>query len=408
MKTPFTRRNAPAHPVVWWSRNKLRWPVLVWLVAIGAALFLYQRGIQYPVLTGILEVHDASIAPINSGVLKELFVEESQFVTNGQPLAEMDTDMVDQEIKAEEARGIEDAGVVERYQEDAMKLRRQYANDIDTTEESLATQKRALAEVKAEQDVLQKEAARLQNLVDQRLADSTVLVKLGDMRTRLAILAESAKLYPQSIEDLEKETSTRKKQLEDLDTWMDFEQTQNGPGQSRRMEQMKAQTQKFHEEQRNLLLLKRETCVFKAKSDGTISRINVRPGSTVSADFPIMNIVPPPGNSVVAFLPEGQAIQTVKVGMKAHIIRLTSDMKNYDAVVEGVGPEVYTRTVQTGTQRQFMRGRKLILSINGPHDLIPGETVSIAVESRNFLAWLKGDTSFSLPDNPKKTEEQTQ
>ena len=163
MKTPFTRRNAPAHPVVWWSRNKLRWPVLVWLVAIGAALFLYQRGIQYPVLTGILEVHDASIAPINSGVLKELFVEESQFVTNGQPLAEMDTDMVDQEIKAEEARGIEDAGVVERYQEDAMKLRRQYANDIDTTEESLATQKRALAEVKAEQDVLQKEAARLQN-----------------------------------------------------------------------------------------------------------------------------------------------------------------------------------------------------------------------------------------------------
>jgi multidrug resistance efflux pump len=406
MKTPLKRRNAPTHPVVWWSRNKLHWPVLVWLVAIGAAFFLYKRGIQYPVLTGIVEIHEETIAPVNSGVLKELFVAESQSVTNGQPLAQMDTDMVDQEIKAEEASGIEDAGVVERYQEDAMRLHSQYVNDLDTAEESLQTQKRALAEVKAEQDVLQKEAARLQNLVDQRLADSTVLVKLGDMKTRLAILAESARLYPQSIEDLERATSTKKKQHEDLDTWMDFEQTPNGPGQSRRMEQMKAQTLKSHEEQRNLLLLKRETHVFKAKSDGTVSRIDIRPGSTVSAGIPIMNIVHAPGNSIIAFLPEGQAVQTVTAGMKAHIIRLTNDMKNYDAVVQGLGPEIYTRTVQTGTQRQFMRGRRLILSISGPHDLIPGETVSIAVETRSFLTWLKGERPSS-PNSLPKPDEQT-
>lgn len=406
MKMTAKRNNIPSHPAVWWSRNKTRWPVLVWIIAIAAAVLLYRKGIEQPLITGILEVHEEIIAPVEDGVLQAIFADESDAVTNGQPLARMDTTMIDQEIKAEEALGLQEAGAVERYQEDAMRLRRQYSSDIDTVETSLLDQKRAAAEAKGELDVLVAESARLQGLVDQRLADAGVLAKLGDMKARIAALSESMKLYPQSIENLERQLASMKTQLEELNAWMDLEPVEKGPGQSRRVDLMKMQTQKYHEEARNLLMLRRERCTFYAKSDGTVSRIFIRPGSTVTVGIPIMTVVHAPGKRVVAFVPEGQAVHNIEAGMNAHIIRQARGSREYDAVVEGLGPEIYTRTIQAGIREQFIRGRRLALTLAEDHDLIPGETVSIALQTRSMFSILKSGTS-DTPNTPGETHGQS-
>ncbi len=407
MTEPF-KRKLPKHPTVWWSRTKLHWPFLVWLVAIAATVLLYSHGVEFPILSGILEVQEEVIAPVEDGILKELLVEESQAVKAGQVLAKMDSTLIDQEIKAEEALGVQEAGAVERYQQDAMRVRRQYVNDMDADETALLEQKRMLAEVKAEQEVLQKESVRLQSLVDQRLADATVLAKLGDMKARLAALMESSRMYPLSIESLEKEVASKKKQLEDMDRWMDVQQTQDGPGESQRMEMMKTQTQKYHQEQCNLLTLRRDRCTFLARGDGTVSRVLIRPGSTVTVGTPIMTIVREAGSRLVAFVPEGQAIHNVSAGMKAYVYRETESSVRYEAVVQGMGPEIYTRTVQAGIREQFIRGRRLALSLSGSHDLVPGESVSIAFEHRSLLSWITGRQATGQAPAPQEPVSQPQ
>jgi len=95
----FDRKGIPKHPVVWWSRIKVRWPFFVWLAAIAAAAALFLHGGSAGSLSGVVEVFYEDISPLETARLKTLHVEEGQQIRKEHVLAEFDTSILEAEME---------------------------------------------------------------------------------------------------------------------------------------------------------------------------------------------------------------------------------------------------------------------------------------------------------------------
>jgi len=130
-------------------------------------------------------------------------------------------------------------------------------------------------------------------------------------------------------------------------------------------------------EQQRLLQMRFDGYSLRAPRDGTISRVFKQPGEVVAAGEAILHLVAGGNGRIIGFLPEWQA-RDVSVGDEGYVKSAKEASRRIRATVTVVGPSIIALPGRVSLIRgQAIRGKRLVLTPEEDHGLIPGETVSI-------------------------------
>lgn len=332
----------PRHPAVLWSRIKLRWPFLIWLVAAAAAAWLYYNGGYSGPLTGVLEAIREQVAPIEDARLLSVEVVQGQFVRKGDLLARMDTAILDAQLELER-----------------LQLERQFEREVRRLEGEIRAARLQQAEYEAELSVLDPEIARLRDLLARGFADAQ---SVASLRARREAIARALELFPETMAAYEEELADARRQR---DAVARFFAGEIPAGQ-------------VDSPSAGLLALRRESYTFRATRDGVVSRIYHEPGNVVAAGDPIMTLIVKESQVIVCFLPESQA-HDLRLGMKLEVMPpLGSAGPPVEATVTALGPEILGLPGRVSpVPGQTVRGRRVMLTPDAFIDLLPGEAVSV-------------------------------
>ena len=351
-----------AHPRVWWSRIKLRWPFVVWLAAVVGVAYLYALQGQTASISGAIEVVREDIAPLESARLLRVHVEQGDRVKAGDLVAEMDTAVLDAEIaqiKAENSLNQQELDA--RMALERLQLERQTARTIADAENRIRTLQLQYATDSNRLDGLR---AQLKVLAPVLNGDSTEFRQLVVLRTEEEVLARNVALYPATIRQIEGERDAARAELDSAHTWSS------------------ASTNLLAHlpDAGNLLAtLDQRKSFYKifARRDGTVSRVMHGPGDVVPAASPIVSTVVADTQRVVAFVPEWLA-HGVKVGDVAHVTRPDRTGDPLTGKILALGPEIVALPGRVSpVPDQTTRSLRALLTVNEKNDLMPGEAVTI-------------------------------
>ncbi len=343
-------------PIVWWSRTKGRWPFVVWLLAILAAVFLYTQGGEFGGMSGTVEAVHEDIAPLETARLVALDAEPGQVVKPGDVVARMDASVLDAEL------------AVERLQAE-----RQFAAVVSRAATALQDARIRQASEAAEVEVLDAELRRLDGLLERGLVDAQAV---AGIRARRQALVRAQEMYPELIEGLEEELRRSRAGLEAMRDEM-------GPSASKAADPELAASR----ERMGLLRLRREAYTLRARSGGIVTAVAGQPGNVVLAGMPVVTLVVVGPRRVIGYLPEAGA-QLIREGQEAYISRTAGRQAAVRARVAAMMPEVAALPMRVSPfPNRTYRGRRVVLDILEPNDLLPGESVSIRL-SRPWLTRL--------------------
>jgi multidrug resistance efflux pump len=344
------------HPAVWWSRVKNYWPLAVWLLAIVAAIFLYFHGGQFGGMSGVVQVVREEVAPLETTRLKTINVTIGQRVRKGDVLAVMDATILDTEMAVEK-----------------LQIERQFALAVSRTESDLRDLRIRQAESEGELDVLNTEVARLDELLAQRLIDAQTVARL---RARQQALARSRDFYPDMVKSLE--SGLIKMQTRQGEIVVQLGSDTNGAAglpEDVRSELEAGKTRL------GLLDFRREAYVLRAEADGVVSELFYAPGSVVQAGLPIMTLVVDSVQQVVGYLPEANA-RDISVGTIVYLKSTSGRGAVVQAKVTALLPDIATLPNRVSPfPTQVYRGRRVVLEPAEPNDFLPGESVSIELQT---------------------------
>ncbi|MEI6218824.1 MAG: hypothetical protein WCP86_07975, partial [bacterium] len=378
MKDSTTSARLPKHPRIWWSRIKTQWPFLVWLLAVVFAYLLFVAGVDLAGFIGHVETRDVVVSPAEDSKLLSIGIEVGQTVTNNQPVAEMDSALIDAEIAVNDALASENSNAAA---DRILSLYSRYQTAVTDAQAQLNQLKLVQGADTAELQATTSELIRLQKLRDTgMLADITVL---SQFLSREAALKESVRLYPQSIRAMEQRLASTTAEFTSFRKWLNIEsETQITQAL---VEQIGTRVW-APLQQVALLKQRRDNYTLRSPADGLVSHVLAIPGTLIAKGVPVATVVIAT-NRVIGFLPEVFA-KDVVTGMDALILPRSTETPTIKATVEIVCPEIEALPTSTRAMpNQAMRGRRIYLSLPSNHGLLPGETVDIQLLSRTSV-WL--------------------
>ncbi len=334
----------PRHPAVWWSRIKLRWPLLIWLAAAAAAVLLYRQGAGVATLRGMVETVYEEAAPVETARLAACYVEVGRRVEAGEALVRFDTTLIDAEIITKRLE------IEERFHSAAARI-----------EADLRDAERRRREDSAELRSLAEELERMEELVRDRLLDSRDVARY---RTRHRALAETVAGHEGEIEELKEELSRlRTRRDETAAGWLG-----TGGGGSETDENNAL----------GRLILRREQYTLRAENPGMVARLHAQPGTVIRAGTPTVTLVVDRPARIIGFAPEWFP-RPIEPGQTLHVER-AADGRTVRGVVRAVSPEMSTVTMEAriglGAGRTI-RGRRIVVIPEDEDGFLPGETVNL-------------------------------
>ena len=295
------------------------------LVAGGAFWALRSRGGEKPlVLSGSIEARDVEVGSLLGGRVATVPVAEGARVSRGQPLVVFETDLIDLQLRQQQAR------VAEARANLAKTRRGPRVEDV--------------ARSRAEADNAERERRRQRALLDQGV--------IGQQPYDAAATAART-----SLETLrEKERGSRS---EDID----------------------AATAGLQREEAQLAYFERQKqeSVVTAPSDGILQSLDLRPGDLVAPNQPVAKLIEPSQIWVRVYVPE-PSLGRVRVGQTATLRVDTFPNRTFPGrVVEIRTSAEYTpRNVQTLEQRmETVFGVKV--AIDPAPELKPGMAASVVI-----------------------------
>ncbi len=300
--------------------------LVIAVLAAGGAVFFSRRDRVKPlVLSGAIEARDVEVGSLLGGRVAKVLVDEGSQVTAGQPIVQLETDLIDLQIQQQESR--------------------------------IAQAKAALA--KALQGPRAEEIARARAAAQNAERE----------RARLASLLEKGIVGQEAYDAAATQATTTAEMLRELE-------------RGSRPEDIAAARAAVDAEERQLGYLKRqrEESVVRAPAAGVVESLDLRPGDLVAPNQPVAKLLEPSQLWVRVYVPEPQ-LGRVRVGQRAALKVDTFPKREFPGrVVEIRTQSEYTpRNVQTLDQRMDqVFGVKV--AIDPAPELQPGMAATVRLE----------------------------
>jgi len=352
----------------WWKGISQWWPLLVFVAFILIAVALYSNGGKYRVITGTAERVVETISPLETARIVKVHVKVGDRVEAGDIIAQLDTAIIDAESAVLKERIIQSRL---ESQLEQLTLERQFASAHQEAQQALRDAQMQFKIDTVEHDALVEEIARLEPLLQQQLIDAGVLVA---KKARERVLREILTLSPDNIAALQAQV-----QRSEL-------QKQSALARLKEMEALVDSNAEDQQEAVNLVNIRKDGYTLRALQSGVISEVEGHAGDVVEAGASIATILIDGPSRIVGFLTENN-LSSVAIGTPANIYPTASvrDVGVVQAHVVQVSPAVYSLPERVSPIRgQVVRGRRVILALEDEVQLVPGETVSIEIESSLF------------------------
>lgn len=352
----------------WWKGMGQYWPLLVFLAVLLLALVLYSNGGKYRVMTGTAERIVENVASLESARVASIHVKVGDEVQAGDVIAQLDTSIIDAENAVQKER------IVRARQEaqlEKLTLERQFSIALQDAEQTLRKAEFELRLSSVEHGVLTKEIARLEPLLQKKLVSAE---SLAAKKSRESVLRETMNLMPNHIKALAADVDRAR------------EQKASALARMNEMGASKTNASEAQGEALKLLNIRRDSYTLRAQQAGVVAQIDRQPGEVVEPGGTIASLLIQGPVRVVGFLPESD-LSAVAVGTPANIYPTVSMRKT--GVIPGrviqISPAVYSLPERASPIRgQIVRGRRVVIKLDQETNLIPGETVSIEIESSLF------------------------
>ena len=344
------------------------WPLLVFLGILAFGLFLYSNGGKYRVMTGTAERVVENVASLEAARVASIHVKVGDRVVAGDVIAQLDTSIIDAENAVQKERIVR---ARREAQLEQLTLERQFSIALQDAEQALREAELELRLSTVEHEALTQEIGRLEPLLEKRLVSAE---SLAAKKARESVLQETIQLMPDHIEALRADVDRARSQKTSALARMN---ELGGDATS---------TAEAQGEALNLLRIRRESYTLRAQQDGVVAQIDRQPGDVVEPGGTIASLLIQGPIRVVGFLPESD-LSAVAVGTPANIYPTVSlrDTGVIPGHVVQVSPAVYSLPERASPIRgQVVRGRRVVLELDRAANLIPGETVSIEIESSLF------------------------
>ncbi|MFN2385572.1 MAG: HlyD family secretion protein [Thermoanaerobaculia bacterium] len=276
-------------------------------------------------LSGTIEARDVGVGSLVGGRVREVHVDEGDQVTAGQPLVTLETDLIDAQIREQQAR-VDEAR--------AIRTRAQRGPRSEET-----------ARARADWDNAESNRRRLERLLAEGIIGRQQYDEAATRaRTALELYRERA----------------RGSRPEDIDA---------------------AEAAVAREEGRLAYAMRQKAeAVVRAPAGGTVEVFDLRPGDLVAVQQPVARLLEPGQLWVRVYVPE-PSLGRVRVGQKAHLRVDSFPGREFPGRVVEIGNQAeYTpRNVQTLQQRMDqVFGVKV--AIDDPGDLRPGMAAIVRLE----------------------------
>lgn len=343
MASSDTPRRLPRHPKVWWSRIKVKWPILVWAAAAWGAWTLHQARPPANDLIGIVSISEERAAPLETARLLEVPVAVGQWVEAGEVLARFDSTSLDADLIAERLR-----------------VDRQFTQLVQNADNALREARLEQARDEAELAALNSEWERLAGLREQNLTDD---LELARVRIPREALAKAVEMYPAFIENLQSQYDEAMRMREDAGAWLDDESAGNSdhPG-------------------KDLLASRRAAYTLRAQSPGVVTAVNFITGDVVREGEPVVTLLREMEPMVSAFMMEDKTFD-VEVGQTVYLYDLQLNI-GCEGTIAAISPHVGPLPVQSPrVPSQILRGRQVTIIPTTTLPFLPGSTVRIGLSS---------------------------
>lgn len=350
----------------WWKLARNWWPLLIFVLVTALAMLLYYNGGKYRVMSGTAERIIESVSPLETARLAELFVQVGDRVKAGDVVAQLETAIIDAEGAALKQQ-IEQSRLETQLEQ--LTLERQFASALQDSEQALREADMQYKLSKVEHTALLDEIKRLEPLYNQQLIEAELFVS---KKAREEVLGESLKLMPSHIDALKAEVERSK--------------AQKASAMARLGEMNEAVSEGNANQAIKLFETRRDRYTLRAQRDGVISNIEHQPGDVVQQGVPVVSILVDGPSRIVGFLPESN-LSSIAIGTPANIYPTVSmgEIGVVKARVTQISPAVYSLPGRASPIRgQTVRGRRVTFELEEPVVLVPGETVSIEIESSLF------------------------
>src|ERR1035441_2131629 len=114
----------------WLPRLLRHWPLFSWLGLTALCVGLFVRTTQYGIVTATAQVIQHDLAPLQMARMKEIYVQIGSHVTNGQPVAQLDTALIDTQVAEAEATLVTAQTTMAGYQGQMLGLVRTVDDEI--------------------------------------------------------------------------------------------------------------------------------------------------------------------------------------------------------------------------------------------------------------------------------------
>jgi len=355
------------HPKVIWSRLKIKWPLLVWVLAVVAVVLLLEHSGNEGSMAGVVERVAEEVAPTATSRIESIMVTTGQRVQAGQPVAKLSSLHVDVAI-AEATAGINTE--VMQAELDNSRVSTQYDRLIFELESEISLTELRLEAEQVEVDVLDSEIANLQKLVDDNLIELSQVVPL---RAQREAKARAVALYPKTITALNERLAEAKRLKTESAVGLDLEAYRENLTSGSQL---------------GALGLEKESLTLTASRSGIVTEIAREQGEVVGEGQTILTIVDDQPTRVIGLLGESRA-RDLEVGEKYVVHGDYNPEQLYEATLIQVMPEISALTRgQILMPTRTIRGRMVYFEVRGEHGLLAGESVTLRTD-RSVLMKIK-------------------
>jgi multidrug resistance efflux pump len=361
-------------------------PIAVWVLGIAGVIWLADhkaRPLDYPGLA-VIARHTA-VAP-SQGMLETLLVNKHSKVTTGQLIGRLDGSHLElrarqvkiriAEIRAAmvRERALLDHAAereLDRADQDRLNEMRRFQRDVENAKLNSLEVLASLEESRVRLEGLRIELEREKDLSDKELFSEAEVIRT---RTRFDALAKR-------IEQTESILASRNKKLVAVEArWVDYQKSRDI---SKADLEKVLGTFQFRIQAEDLdlesIALERTRLDLRAPASGFVSVVHVEHGQLVTQGRPVITIVAPHPDAMIAFVPPGE-IKYVKVGMAAALERSTNPGATIRSKVVALGP-----TVQAIPKQLLMIpsvpewGVPVYLQVTDEMSSMPGEAVRVRI-----------------------------